>query len=354
MFYQESYKSLWFEKNQILAEQMDYLLGTLSGDLVNRITVTYISDKLDIHLELAKQLLQYYEAEGILKRRYLVTCPKCDSVLFICDEDQLFNKIEENPFCIECECSNYNIGTENIFIIFERLKKSTSSQEEIKETLRKHGDIVYQTKSEFSFFNFADSLNEDEMFEIFYHLDESAIKKLNLMHQEILSEQYNTTKEKGDGLEILVQNVFELGSHFKTSRKFRTNTNQLDVTILCPIKFVIPSVFDVLSPYFICECKNEKETPGNTYYHKLASILTNMGEHGAKLAILVSRYPCASTCKSIAHDKYLHDNIVIINITLDDLKKVIDKKINLLKLISIKINAITINSEQQLKDNGLI
>lgn len=150
MFYQESYKNLWYEKSPELIDKFDYLLGTMVGDILDRITVSYISDKLDIHFELAKQILEFYEKCGILKKRYIVTCPKCENVLFICDEEEIFDKIQEKPICIMCEDNDYEIENENIFIAFKRLKKSTSSQKEVNETLKKHDFINDVTESKFS------------------------------------------------------------------------------------------------------------------------------------------------------------------------------------------------------------
>lgn len=354
MFYQESYKSMWYETNPELIEQVDYILGTLVGDILNRITVTYIADRADIHYELSKQILMYYVEANILKIRYAVRCPKCDNVLFMCDEDELFDKIERKPICINCEDNDYELSQDNICIIFERLKKSTTSQDEVNETLKKHGDIADTIGLDFSFFNQADSLGVDEIYDMFYKLNESAAAELNEMYQNVLMDTYNTTKEKGDRLENLVERMFEYGVHFKTSKQYRTSTNQLDVTVLAPFKVIIPTVLDFLSPFFICECKNEKEKPSNTYYHKLASILSNTGEKGAKVGIVISRLPCTSKCQQIAHDKYLKDNIVLINLVQEDLKQVIDKKINLLNLIAIKINAIVLDCNQQLKDNKLL
>lgn len=42
MFYRESYNNLWYEKNPQIIEIFDHLLGTLVGDIVNRITVSFI------------------------------------------------------------------------------------------------------------------------------------------------------------------------------------------------------------------------------------------------------------------------------------------------------------------------
>ena len=70
MFYRESYNNLWYEKNPQIIEIFDHLLGTLVGDIVNRITVSFIAEKTGMQYEMAKQIVIYYRDVGILKERY--------------------------------------------------------------------------------------------------------------------------------------------------------------------------------------------------------------------------------------------------------------------------------------------
>lgn len=59
MFYRESYNNLWYEKNPQIIEIFDHLLGTLVGDIVNRITVSFIAEKTRMQYEMAKQIVIY-------------------------------------------------------------------------------------------------------------------------------------------------------------------------------------------------------------------------------------------------------------------------------------------------------
>lgn len=100
MFYRESYNNLWYEKNPQIIEIFDHLLGTLVGDIVNRITVSFIAEKTGMQYEMAKQIVIYYKDVGILKERYVVLCPKCGDILFISDKEDLLEKIQKNQYVL--------------------------------------------------------------------------------------------------------------------------------------------------------------------------------------------------------------------------------------------------------------
>ena len=100
MFYRESYNNLWYEKNPQIIEIFDHLLGTLVGDIVNRITVSFIAEKTGMQYEMVKQIVIYYRDVGILKERYVVLCPKCGDILFISDKEDLLEKIQKNQYVL--------------------------------------------------------------------------------------------------------------------------------------------------------------------------------------------------------------------------------------------------------------
>lgn len=352
MFYQESYNCTMYKTNGELVEKFDYFIANLIGDEANKITVSLIEEKLNIQRIIAKNLLLYFEKCNILKRMYAITCPneECECVLKIVPAEKIIEAVDEicsMEWCFNCEKKVEQITEENIFILFERCKKSTASQEEIEKTLDKYG---YNTVSEkANFFSKADSLEINDIYECYYRPDESAKKKLQTLYNN-LGAEYTTTTEKGNVLENLVEEMFSLVKCFKVSKAYRTSTNQLDVTVKPLITICKPSVLDLLSPYFICECKNEKEIPGNTYYHKLYSILSSTE---GKVGILFSINSCAHTCNTIAREKYLLDNIVLINITKMDLSKIISDKLNIFEVIKEKIDAVTLNSTSGLREIDL-
>lgn len=356
MFYRESYNCIMYKSNPDLIEKFDFFVGTLVGDIANKITPSLVVEKLGIHYEVAKQILYYYEEKGILQRMYAILCPntECRQIQKIVPKEDLIEELRDMrdvKSCFACDEEMEEIGEEDIFLLYRRILLSTTSQDEVNETLIKHNVISSEILTTDNFFVEADSLSLDDIYDFYFKLDESAknvfkerIKKLDA------KTVYDTTTEKGNALEDLCLDLLSYVKIFEVSRKYRTKTNQLDVTVKAPIKFSAPSILDELSPYFICECKNESGVPGNTYYHKLYSIVESTD---AKVGILFSIKSCARTCNDIAREKYLLSRKKIINITKADLKKVIDGEINIFVLLKEKIDAVSINAITGLKEKGL-
>ncbi len=359
MFYQESYSCTMYKDNPQMVEKIDFCIGTLVGDIANRITPSLIVDKAGVQLEIAKQLLFFYEAKGILKKMYAITCsnPECDQILKIVEAEQLVETIsllkDEIRYCFDCEEQIEDISSENIFLLYKRVKIATTTKSEVDRTLCAHNVIEEKLPEEKYFFYKADSLNVDEVYKCYFSFDESAKEHLQEMLKLITPETvYNTTTEKGNALEDLCLELFKHSKVFEASKTYRTPTNQLDVIVKSVLKMEKLSVLDDLAPYFICECKNEQKKSGNTYFHKLYSVLEGTD---AKVGILFSINKCAKTFKTLSREKYLLSGkkIKIINITKKDLEKVITEEINLFALLKEKIDAITINSDRGLKDKGL-
>lgn len=356
MFYLESYSCTMYKNNPEIVEKFDFFIGTLFGDVTEKITPSLVVNKLKIHFEVAKQLLYYYESKNILKRLYAIMCPneECRHVLKIVSKEELESELEDLKnidFCYECNNNFAPIKDTDIAILFKRVKLNTVSQDEVNETLIKHNVIEKELKQN-DFFIKADSLSIEDAFSSFYYLSESAKSNFLSRIEDITSDKiYDSNTEKGNELEKLCFDLLSAVKIFEVSRQYRTTTNQLDITVKLPIRFTMPTVLDDLGPYFICECKNEKKVSGNTYFHKLYSILE--GTDG-KVGILFSVSACAKTCKQIAHDKYLLSNkkIKLINITKNDLKQAVESDINLLELIKEKIDALTLNAEHGLRDKG--
>ena len=151
---------------------------------------------------------------------------------------------------------------------------------------------------------------------------------------------------KGQALEKLVLEIFNQIKFVRGTRDVKTQTNQFDCTMIFGVSTIYPSVFNFLAPYFIIECKNERNKPNNTYINKLESILdTNQ----AQLGIIFGRKRATSTCFKISRDQYLtHKNSprqqIIITCCDDDLEYIIDKKVNLLEYLEYKIFQITSGS----------
>ncbi|MGL6174234.1 MAG: hypothetical protein ACRC1P_06445, partial [Cellulosilyticaceae bacterium] len=131
---------------------------------------------------------------------------------------------------------------------------------------------------------------------------------------------------------------------FSCSTKIRNGTNQFDCTINNKLD-IKPSIFNTMSDLFLVECKNESHVPGNGYFLKLQGVLHNIR---TDFGIICSRKAWASTCDSLARDYFLQDKLIIINISDDDLKQIIYDRVNLLDIISLKVNTIKTNARKNL------
>lgn len=358
MFYQESYKCTMYNKFPEYVECFDFFIGSLTGDVSTKITISLAMQRTGLQYEVVKQLLLYYEDAGILQKMYAITCPNenCTQILKIVSEEDLLDGIEavkKMMECFDCEQEINEISKDNIFVLYKRALLYTSSQSEVNETLKQHGVIEEMAAVPDNFFCDADSIDVIEIFEQLFHLEESAkqdyiLKLKNLTEKDV----YDSTVEKGNVLENICMELFNEVVNFEVSRSYRTSTNQLDITVKSVIKFSIPSILDELSPYFIGECKNERRTSGNTYFHKLYSIIEGTD---AKVGILFSINPCAKTCFKIARDKYLSSNkrYKLINITRKDMLRVVEGNLNIYKLLKEKIDALTLESQTGLKENSI-
>lgn len=348
MFYRESYNCIMYKDNPELIEAFDYLIGSLLREQAKWITVTYVSEKLQIPFEISKQLLCLYENEGILEKWYSIVCPICGQVLETVKEEEISETLEELSYCVECESEEVKCTNDNIYIIFRRIKTPTVSQTEINETLIKNQDLTVISENDKYFFSDADLLvkNIKELYKQFYNPDESAYQTLKQMRASLDNDFGRNKTAKGAAYEELVLTLFRHVKTLKGTNKIRTKTNQFDCTVLSPVTTYYLSIFQKLTPYFTIECKNEKRTPSNTYFHKLSDILAT---NDAQLGIVFSRKPPGKESMAIAHDQFLlNKNSLrqryLIGLSDKDLEAIIDKRINLLEYLDYKILEMTTNA----------
>jgi hypothetical protein len=164
-----------------------------------------------------------------------------------------------------------------------------------------------------------------------------------------LTLEYKTTKEKGDSLEKLAIELLNSVKCFTATKEIRTPTNQLDCTIKNTIS-IAPSIFNEIGCFFVAECKNEKKKSNNTYYHKLNSILMQIG---GRFGILFSYRNATSTCAMLAREYFLINKIIIININYEDMKKIIVNDYNFLDMIHAKIMNVKINPTNNIEETSL-
>lgn len=174
-----------------------------------------------------------------------------------------------------------------------------------------------------------------------YLMDTESYSTLIQYIDELESNQFNNTKEKGECLEKLIDSVITSTNIFETKLNLKTSNNEIDIRAeYTPPARKVAERFNLTTDkpiYF--ECKNYKKNIGVTWIGKFASLLRIANN---QIGIIVS--PTGLTgkewkdgiglCKKIA----LKENITIISITYNDLKKLND--ISLFTLIKNKLEAL--------------
>ena len=332
--------------NSNFVEDFDYWLATLPRNRQKNITASMIAAKFDVKYSLAELILKYAEQQKILEHYYLVKCPECDDTLLIITENAVAEILSAPIYCSECE-RDENITTDDIYIAYKVIQQPDVTEEQlyhaIEQKLIKKGYITE------NFIN-ADSLsnNIDKLYDEFYNPSESAYDNLKILRKKLDLDYEKNTTAKGRSLETLVCTLFNEIKGVSCTTDIKTETNQFDCTIFCSIKTLRLSIFDYLSPYFIIECKNElNDKPNNNYCNKLLSI---METNEAQVGIIWGRLDATSPCFTISKDHYLiHKNSgrhqIIVTFCDTDLDNLIDKKINLLKYLEIKIAGITLGDK---------
>lgn len=331
--------------NPEFVEKFDYWLVTLPSRNTRNITASTVSTRFSVPYSLAEAILKYAEKQGILEKYYLVKCPDCNYNLATITKSEIADFIINPQYCDECD-EDKNIAVDDIYAAYKVILKPDVTETEIARAIEER---LNQGDSTDINFMTADSLANDTktLYESFYNPSESAYSKFFEMREKLDVDYGDNTTAKGKALEALILELFKCIKLVRGTNEVRTFTNQFDCTMISGFKTGYLSVFTYLSPYFIIECKNEpKNKPNNTYCNKLLSI---METDEAQFGIIFGRIDATSTCFTIAREHYLKHSEsrrqqIIITCSDEDLKYLIDKKVNLLKYIEYKIFQVTSGS----------
>lgn len=342
MFYKQ-FSEISNELNSDFVNEFDFWLATLPKHKQKNITASVVSSKFDVHYSIAKCILEFCEKKGILKKEFIIRCPICDEIIEKINDsnliaDILFDKMLECDYCEK----KVQITTDNIYAAYAVIQAPDATETEIKEAILRRIE-----KSSDINFTQADSLSNDKqsLYQVFYNPSDSAYEELKEMKEKLDNDYGKNTTKKGSSLEKLVLKIFLNIRTVSGTTEIKTSTNQFDCTFQFGLSTIYLSVFNLLTPYFIVECKNESKKPGNNYMNKLQSILST---NNAKLGIIFARKEATKTCFETAREHYLltkgGENKIIITCSDNDLDYIIDKKVNLLSYIEFKVNQITMNS----------
>lgn len=352
MFYKQFLKIIDILDEQFI-DEFDFWLATISDREAKTISVSAIASRFEVKYSVADTIVKFAEEEGILKKRYVVLCgnEECEFFYREYNAAELTNVIGTKAHCHYCG-NEFLITYENTVVVYCKEKEPNIPESLIQQEISKR---IKKNNGNNINFTSADSLekNPSEIFSLYYHPDESAYSELSRLKKN-LDGIFATSKEKGDALEKFALYLFQQIRGISGTNKIKTYTNQFDCTMRFPqTSRIFPTIMNYMTPYFIVECKNEKDekgkgkTPSNTYFHKLSDI---MDTNDSQLGIIISRGKASEEDIRIAHDSYLvHRNSnrqrIMLSISDDDIEALVDRKINLLDYLSFKMDCLTMNAK---------
>lgn len=353
MFYQELSQIETYSLMMETINELDTILAFLNKNEQDRITASNIANKLNIELSIATFLLNKCCELGILEKQYGILCPECNMTLKICSQESLIDEITKINTCYACDKDDIIITTDDVIIMYKLIKRPTGNKSEMLEKLGNLGNPI-KTSQDTLKHEFDNKISYPNSF--FYCPTEDESRKLHDLYINIDKDFKNTT-QKGNALNELAEYLLSLLRGFSVDSTVRTRTNQIDVTGYnriapsVPDSSFIPSIYNDIGTFFVVECKNEKEKPDNTYYHKICNIIRLTG---GKFGIIFSKLPITFPCTIIAHDNFLLDKHVVINIDLSDLHKIIVDRVNFIDVIAIKIFQVKATTTTDLYSTKLI
>lgn len=317
-------------------EKLDKYFAFLPNKSSSVITASNIASKLELDYSIIEILLKKIYELGIIDKVYIVECPECGRIILTCNKKELLERIENLDFCIKCK-NDIKITAEDIFVEYRLVKSPNIDSSDIaKETEKLLGGIKEDVDDSAMLRKLFEK-NKENPHDFFYNPSIETKQRISDLYIS-LDAEHTTTKAKGDSLEGLVKELFNIPYGMKTTETIKTGTNQIDCTVRND--FAIPlTVYNELGSIFKIECKNEpNKKPNNTYYQKLYSII-NRSKNPCEqsVGIIISRLPPTDPCNQLAREFFLRDNVIIINICNEDLNKLIYNNTNLLDLIQEKI-----------------
>lgn len=327
--------SLIFSNNANYQPTMKFLMNISVGSYI---TISNFTIKTGIDYSESVKVLEELSQGGFLEKLLAVRCPECGLLLEIVQpEDYAIS----SQYCANCDTDS-EITNDCVEVVFKVINNPFVTGQENKTAIPKHSSALNISSLE-TFLKNGGSFNRE-----FYCPSDEEYKMLSDIYSNVFK-LHKTTKEQGDSLEDLVLNLFRCCRHFSATNSARLGDNQIDCFVRN--KMYIPGISQFgTNDFFVIECKNERETPGITYFNKLHSILT---KNSLLFGIIVSKCRAAKTLIKFAHDIFLQDKIVMINLDIDDLKKIIIDQENLLECLERKIGEVKLDATKDLIKLGL-
>jgi len=183
----------------------------------------------------------------------------------------------------------------------------------------------------------------------------SIIERIDQINEELPKEKNRTEKgkltfEKGRLLENLASRVLNEKNLFSVKQNLKCDSNEIDLLLQPASNNMIYNMFlpNFMKDDIIIECKNYNKGIDVTWTGKVYSLLNYKK---VKAGIIFSYYGLKGkthwdSAKGLVKKFYLKDDILIINITIDDIKKLLESNDdNIIKLIQRKVNEIKYHTD---------
>lgn len=322
--------------------KLDTYLAFLPNRSEKIITTSNVADKLELDFTIVEVLLKSIYQLGLFKQVFICKCPECNREIFTSNKKYLMDKIKEYSYCNKC-LKDIEISIDDIYSGYKLIKQPEVDEQVIKQQT----EALLKTPLKVNSDEGLESLKElfekhkEKPHDFFYNPSEVEIKRLKEIFENLDIDYGDSTTAQGKALEGLICDLFNICTGMRATTIIRTPTNQIDCTIRND--YCIPlTVYKELGSIVKIECKNEpKDKPGNTYYRKLHSVIKgSKNDKEQAVGIIVSRLKPAKTCEILAREFFLQDEIIIVNICDEDLKRIIFDTSNLLDVLQEKIQTI--------------
>lgn len=280
---------------------------------------------IEVNEKVWLSLLEKLSRVGLIQINFELTCPYCDETIEVYDSyDSL--PIDQSKSCPNCG-EAFTVSEKDIFITYS-----------FKETFKPfHSSIE---KSPF----FRENPQVDSKFtledlklypEVVYNtlLNSRKTDLINLLN-DMANGNEISSREKGDKLEYLAKKLLESPYLKFIDMKKRTSTGEIDLVF--EVKRLEGTIFHSFSDILVVECKNWEKKVGAD---ELRSFADKMRDTDATVGIFFSRYGITGDsefvrdAKGVIRDKWKTERMIIIVLTYDDLRNVIEKGMNLYKLL---------------------
>lgn len=175
--------------------------------------------------------------------------------------------------------------------------------------------------------------------------------KVDNLYKELCDSLHMKQSNKGKILERIADEIFLSTKMYTNKVNIRDSSNEIDLLVdlnnLGKLESnILPDIMKN-NNQIIIECKNYNKKIDVTWIGKFHSLLRNRKK---KLGIIFSYYSLRGkgqwdSAKGLVKKIYLIDEIAIINITKEDIEKIVKNEISIIKIIEEKYNELVFQTD---------